>query len=74
MTGLLTSDDADQLRDLADRCERAGGTARHCAQANPAPLSGLLLELSQRTLAAAATATAIADLVDSAGDDGPEEL
>jgi hypothetical protein len=61
MSAALTMDDADQLRDLADRSERAAGTALRAQQAEADQmLAGWLEDLSNRLGDAADLARRIA--------------
>jgi hypothetical protein len=60
----LDLDDAEGLRDAADRSRRVAGTARDVAPAN-GRAAGLLLDLAEHSEAAAVAADTIADLVES---------
>jgi len=67
---MLTAADADGLRDLADRSERAAKTARRCASAADGKMLAMLTDLAARAEGVAFTAAAIAKYLDPDGEDG----
>jgi hypothetical protein len=62
MSDKLTPDDADQLRDFADRNERAARTARLVAAAESEQVARMLTGLASHAEEAARQARAIAGL------------
>lgn len=68
MSDKMTIADADDMRGVADRCERVARTARRIAPAHGAPLSAMLLELAERAESVAFTATAVARFLDPEGE------
>jgi hypothetical protein len=61
----LKPSDADGLRDLADRSQRAATTARKSVAGTPPPADVMLTELAGHLEAAAAVATAIAEILEA---------
>jgi hypothetical protein len=61
----LDLSDAEPLRDLADRSQRAAQTARQAISGTPPPADSLLGELAAHLEAAAVSAAAIADIIET---------
>lgn len=69
MADRLTIDDADGLRDLADRSRRAARTARRTAQAQPlnSDAEAMLLDVADRAGALAESADTLAEWLEHGG-------
>ncbi len=67
MSDALDTDDADHLRDFADRCKRIAGTARRVAPANPDTVHGRLLAIAASAEAFAVLLEETANMVDPEG-------
>jgi hypothetical protein len=64
MSDALRLADADGLRDLADRSERAARTARNAVAATEPPADAMLVQLAGHLEAAASSALALAALLE----------